>query len=66
MYKMSFDPFEKKPDISSSSRKLYTFNLRKLNNNKEIKNLNFLSKPEILGRVKRLESGSENIAMLCH
>lgn len=51
---MSFDPFERKPDISVSSRKLYTFNLRKLNNGKEIKNLNFLSKPEITERLEGL------------
>ncbi len=43
----TFDPFERKTDISASSRKLYTFNLRKLNDGKDVKNLNFLSKPEI-------------------
>ena len=59
MYKMSFDPFEKKPDISASSRKLYTFNLRKLNNNKEIKNLNFLSKPEIVERLEGLNPNTK-------
>jgi len=51
---MSFDPFERKPDISASSRKLYTFNLRKLNGGKEIKNLNFLSKPEIVDKLETL------------
>lgn len=47
----SFDPFAYKPDISASSRKLYTFNLTKLNGGKDIKNLNFLAKPEILSKL---------------
>ena len=50
----TFDPFEKKTDISASSRKLYTFNLRKLNEGKEVKNLNFLSKPEIVTKLEGL------------
>ena len=50
----AFDPFEKKTDISASSRKLYTFNLRKLNEGKEVKNLNFLSKPEIVTKLEGL------------
>tara|TARA_R110002074_G_scaffold307744_2_gene478604 strand:- start:911 stop:1837 length:927 start_codon:yes stop_codon:yes gene_type:complete len=50
----AFDPFEKKADISASSRKLYTFNLRKLNEGKEVKNLNFLSKPEIVTKLEGL------------
>jgi hypothetical protein len=37
----SFDPFANKPDISESSRKLYTFNLLKLNDGKAIKDLKF-------------------------
>ena len=50
----TFDPFERKTDISASSRKLYTFNLRKLNDGKEVKNLNFLSKPEIESKLEAL------------
>ena len=50
----AFDPFEKKTDISASSRKLYAFNLRKLNDGKEVKNLNFLSKPEIVTKLEGL------------
>jgi integrase len=42
----SFDPFQYKPNISASSRKLYTFNLMKLNGGKPLKDLKFLSKPE--------------------
>jgi len=54
MSAVAFDPFEKKTDISASSRKLYTFNLRKLNDGKEVKNLNFLSKPEIITKLEAL------------
>jgi hypothetical protein len=54
-----FDPFEFKPDISASSRKLYTFNLTKLNNGKEIKNLNFLGKPEIMGKLENLKPNTK-------
>jgi len=50
----AFDPFEKKTDISESSRKLYSYNLRKLNDGKEVKNLNFLSKPDILTKLEGL------------
>jgi hypothetical protein len=50
----TFDPFSNKPDISASSRKLYTFNLKKLNDGKDIKNLNFLSKPEILAKLEEM------------
>lgn len=41
----AFDPFSNKPDISASSKKLYTHNLSKLNKGKPIRNLNFLSPP---------------------
>ena len=54
MSAVAFDPFEKKTDISASSRKLYSFNLRKLNDGKEVKNLNFLSKPEIITKLEAL------------
>jgi len=43
----AFDPFSLKPDISASSRKLYTHNLTKLNGGKPVVNLNFLSKKTI-------------------
>jgi hypothetical protein len=54
-----FDPFENKPDISASSRKLYTFNLTKLNNGKDIKNLNFLAKPEIMEKLASLKPNTK-------
>tara|TARA_R110000765_G_scaffold332264_1_gene423000 strand:- start:351 stop:1274 length:924 start_codon:yes stop_codon:yes gene_type:complete len=59
MTNISFDPFEFKPDISASSRKLYTFNLTKLNNGKDIKNLNYLAKPEILEKLSSLKSNTK-------
>jgi integrase len=49
-----FDPFLLKPDISASSKKLYTHNLTKLNNGKPIANLNFLSKKDIPDRLNAL------------
>ena len=41
-----FNPFEHKPSLSESSKKLYLSNLVRLNDNKAITNLNFLSKTE--------------------
>lgn len=55
----TFDPFAFKPDISASSRKLYTFNLTKLNGGKEIKNLNFLGKPEIQEKLADLKNNTK-------
>ena len=59
MSEKQFDAFEFKPDISPSSRKLYTFNLTKLNGGKEIKNLNYLSKPEILVKINLLKPNTK-------
>lgn len=59
MSETRFDPFEFKPDISASSRKLYTFNLTKLNGGKEFKNLNFLAKPEIVEKLSALNPNTK-------
>ena len=59
MSEKHFDPFEFKPDISASSRKLYTFNLTKLNGGKEFKNLNFLAKPEIVEKLSPLNPNTK-------
>ena len=59
MTNTAFDPFEFKPDISASSRKLYTFNLTKLNNGKDIKNLNYLAKPEIVEKLSSLKPNTK-------
>ncbi|GAG02720.1 unnamed protein product, partial [marine sediment metagenome] len=53
-----FDPFANKPDIAPATRKLYTFNLMKLNGKKPIKNLNFLSKPEIISYLDELKANT--------
>nr|WPF46638.1 MAG: hypothetical protein [Lake Baikal virophage 8] len=51
----SFDPFQYKPNISTSSRKLYNHNLIKLNGGKPLKDLKFLSKPEsILAKLEEI------------
>ena len=60
----SFDPFSNKPDISASSRKLYTFNLTKLNNNKPIVNLNFLSKKEILEKLSEMKPNTRRTYLI--
>ena len=48
----AFDPFEHKPDISETSRRLYVFNLTKLNDGKVIKDLKFLGKEGITEKIK--------------
>lgn len=50
----AFDPFSLKPDISASSKKLYTHNLTKLNGGKPIVNLNFLSKKDVFSKLDAL------------
>ena len=59
MSETRFDPFEFKPDISASSKKLYTFNLTKLNGGKECKNLNFLAKPEMVEKLSTLNPNTK-------
>lgn len=50
----AFDPFSLKPDISASSKKLYTHNLTRLNGSKPIVNLNFLSKKDVFSKLDAL------------
>jgi hypothetical protein len=50
----AFNPFSLKPDISASSKKLYTHNLTKLNGGKPIANLNFLSKKDVFSKLDAL------------
>ena len=50
----AFNPFSLKPDISASSKKLYTHNLTKLNGGKPIVNLNFLSKKDVFSKLDAL------------
>lgn len=61
----TFDPFQYKPNISASSRKLYTFNLMKLNGGKPIKDLKFLSKPdEILGKLEGIKPNTRRTYLI--
>ena len=54
----AFDPFSNKPDISTTTRKLYMHNLSKLNKGKPIKNLNFLNPPSILEELNNIKSNT--------
>lgn len=60
----AFDPFENKPDISPSSRKLYTFNLTKLNKGKPIKNLNYLASPTILDNLNGMKPNTRRTYLI--
>jgi len=59
-----FDPFSHKPDISPSSKKLYTFNLTKLNGGKTIKDLKFLTKPDILEKINALKPNTRRTYLI--
>lgn len=60
-----FDPFHYKPNISASSRKLYTFNLMKLNGGKPLKDLKFLSKPdEILAKLEEVKPNTRRTYLI--
>jgi hypothetical protein len=62
--KSVFDPFLNKPDISESSRKLYTFNLLKLNDGKAIKDLKFLGNENILEKIKELKPNTRRTYLI--
>lgn len=59
-----FDPFSNKPNISATSRKLYLFNLMKLNGGKEIKNLKFLDKPDVLERMNEMKPNTRRTYLI--
>ena len=61
---MEFDPFSNKPDISASSRKLYTFNLTKLNGGKPIKDLKFLGGADILEKLEVLKPNTRRTYLI--
>jgi len=60
----TFDPFQHKPDISASSKKLYTHNLTKLNGGKAITNLNFLSKEDIEAKLTALKPNTRRTYLI--
>ena len=59
-----FDPFQHKPDISESSRKLYLFNLSKLNDGKPIKDLKFLKKESIVPKIENLKPNTRRTYLI--
>jgi membrane-associated HD superfamily phosphohydrolase len=59
-----FDPFAHKPDISDNSRKLYMFNLTKLNGGKPIKNLLFLSKDDIVDKINEMKPNTQRTYLI--
>jgi integrase len=60
----TFNPFQFKPDISASSKKLYTHNLTKLNGGKAITNLNFLSKEDIEAKLTDLKPNTRRTYLI--
>jgi len=60
----AFDPFSNKPDISASSRKLYTYNLTKLNKGKPLRNLNFLAPAEVLEGLQNLKPNTRRTYLI--
>jgi len=62
--KPKFDPFENKPDLSANSRKLYTFNLTKLNGGKPLANLNFLQKAEVETQLNELKPNTRRTYLI--
>jgi hypothetical protein len=60
----AFDPFANKPDISASSRKLYTHNLSKLNQGKQIKNLNFLGPASVLEQLNGMNPNTRRTYLI--
>ena len=60
----AFDPFSHKPDISDNSRKLYMFNLTKLNQGKPIKSLAFLSKADILEKIEQMKPNTQRTYLI--
>lgn len=59
-----FDPFEYKPDISDTSRRLYVFNLTKLNDGKTIKDLKFLGKEGVTEKIKDLKPNTRRTYLI--
>lgn len=60
----AFNPFENKPEISASSRKLYIHNLSRLNKGKPIKNLNFLQPPAILEQLNEMKPNTRRTYLI--
>jgi len=60
-----FNPFQYKPNISESSKKLYIHNLVKLNGGKPVKDLKFLSKPDdILAKLEEVKPNTRRTYLI--
>ena len=64
MEKIQFNPFALKPDITESSRKLYTYNLTKLNGGKVVKDLKFLNNESILEKLDSLKPNTRRTYLI--
>jgi len=65
MENTEFDPFQYKPNISASSRKLYNHNLIKLNNGKPLKDLKFLYKSdEVLAKINEVKPNTRRTYLI--
>lgn len=60
----SFNPFEHKPDISESSRRLYVFNLTKLNGGKPIKDLKWLGRDSVMEHILTLKPNTRRTYLI--
>jgi len=60
----SFDAFQHKPDISESSRRLYLFNLTKLNDGKPLKDLKFLGKEGVMEKISALKPNTKRTYLI--
>lgn len=64
MTEPTFDPFSNKPDISATSRKLYLYNLTKLNGGKSVNNLKFLSNADLLDKINEAKPNTRRTYLI--
>jgi len=64
MTEPAFDPFSNKPDISATSRKLYLYNLTKLNGGKAVSNLKFLSNADLLDKINEAKPNTRRTYLI--
>lgn len=64
MTEPTFDPFSNKPDISATSRKLYLYNLTKLNGGKSVSNLKFLSNADLLDKINEAKPNTRRTYLI--
>lgn len=64
MTEPAFDPFSNKPDISATSRKLYLYNLTKLNGGKSVSNLKFLSNADLLDKINEAKPNTRRTYLI--